>query len=207
MPTIVVSLDGAATREVPLTKERTTLGRRPYNDVVIDHPAVSGEHAVLLLQGGSVEVEDLGSTNGTYVNGQRIQRQMLRDGDTVEAGRYSIRLQSGAAPGFEATQQPAVESASQPSTVPSGAPCATVRVLGGPGAGREVTLSKVVTTIGKPGVAVASITRRHHGYVLAHVEGLGQPLLNGIPVAGEPIPLAHGDRIALAGAEMEFVLG
>lgn len=207
MPTIVVSLDGAAPREVALTKERTTLGRRPYNDVVIDHPAVSGEHAVLLLRGDSVEVEDLGSTNGTYVNGQRIQRQVLRDGDTVEAGRYSIRLRSEAAPGFEATQQPGLESASQPSTVPSSARSATIRVLGGPGAGREVTLSKVVTTIGKPGVAVASITRRHRGYVLAYVEGLGQPLLNGAPVTDEPIPLAHGDRITLAGAEMEFLLG
>ena len=82
-----------------------------------------------------------------------------------------------------------------------------LRVVTGPAAGREVALVKVVTTLGKPGVAVASITRRHQGYVLAHVEGSGFPHLNGSPVDGEPVALKSGDRIALAGTEMEFVLG
>ncbi|MCW0038271.1 FHA domain-containing protein, partial [Acinetobacter baumannii] len=72
MPTLVISIDGAVIKEVQLTKERTTLGRRPYNDIVIDNLAVSGEHAVLSIVDGAVIIEDLRSTNGTYVNGQPI---------------------------------------------------------------------------------------------------------------------------------------
>ena len=82
-----------------------------------------------------------------------------------------------------------------------------VRVVTGPAAGREVALTKVVTTIGKPGVAVASITKRHHNFVLAHVDGAQLPRLNGAIIGADPVALKSGDRIALAGAEMEFVQG
>lgn len=90
MPKMIVSIDGVVIKEVALTKERTTLGRRPYNDIVIDNLAVSGEHAVLHMAGDAVEVEDIGSTNGTYVNGQPVKRQALRNGDLVEVGKYKI---------------------------------------------------------------------------------------------------------------------
>ena len=83
---------------------------------------------------------------------------------------------------------------------------ASIQVLSGTAAGREVTLTKVVTTIGKPGVAVASITKRHHSFVLAHVDGVQLPLLNGSAIGADPVALKSGDRIALAGAAMEFVL-
>ena len=79
-----------------------------------------------------------------------------------------------------------------------------IRVMSGAAAGREVSLQKVVTTIGKPGVAVASITKRHRGFVLAHVEGPDMPLLNGAAIGASPVPLKHGDRLELAGTEMQF---
>lgn len=217
MPRMVVTIDGVVIKEVPLTKERTTIGRRPYNDIVIDHLAVSGEHAMILLSAdGSADVEDMGSTNGTFVDGQAIKRHALRNGDTVEVGKYKLRyLADEAAPEYEKTVflkpgmlPPTVPPRAAPAPAPATAPLsALVRVVSGPAAGREAALTKVVTTIGKPGVAVASITKRHHGYVLAHVEGGDMPLLNGAPVSGEPVPLKTGDRIALAGTEMEFVLG
>ena len=78
MPRMFVSIDGVVIKEVTFTKERTTVGRRPYNDVVIDNLAVSGEHAVFLMNGDDVEVEDLGSTNGTYVNGKSIKGSSSR---------------------------------------------------------------------------------------------------------------------------------
>ena len=81
---------------------------------------------------------------------------------------------------------------------------AVIRVMSGAAAGREVSLQKVVTTIGKPGVAVASITKRHQGFVLAHVEGPEMPLLNGAAIGASPVPLKHGDRLELAGTEMQF---
>ena len=167
MPRMIVSIDGVVIKEVQLTKERTTLGRRPYNDIVIDNLAVSGEHAVLHMVGHDVEIEDLGSTNGTYVNAKAVKRQELRNGDTVEVGKYKIRfLQDAEGQNFEKTMifkpgmvPPAVAAARPAAAAPAPAPIsAVIRVMSGAAAGREVSLQKVVTTIGKPGVAVASIT-------------------------------------------------
>ena len=214
MPRMIVSIDSVVIKEVELTKERTTLGRRPYNDIVIDNLAISGEHAVIHMSGSEVEIEDLGSTNGTYVNAKAVKRQELRNGDIVEVGKYKIRfLHDAEAENFEKTMVfkpgmvPPLVPARPPAAVPGAAAAplsALIRVMSGAAAGREVALLKVVTTIGKPGVAVASITRRHQGYVLAHVEGPDMPLVNGVPIGEAPVPLKNGDRIALAGTEMQF---
>ena len=91
MPKMIVSIDGVVIKEVQLTKDRTTLGRRPYNDIVIDNLAVSGEHAVLQMSGNEVYLEDLNSTNGTYINGKAIKKQLLVHNDTVEIGKYRIK--------------------------------------------------------------------------------------------------------------------
>ncbi len=217
MPRMIVSIDGVVIKEVQLTKERTTLGRRPYNDIVIDNLAVSGEHAVIHMAEHEVEIEDLGSTNGTYVNAKAVKRQDLRNGDTIEVGKYKIRfLQEAEGQNFEKTMVfkpgmvlPVGAAPVRPVPVaPTPAPIAAViRVMSGAAAGREVSLQKVVTTIGKPGVAVASITKRHHGFVLAHVEGPEMPLLNGTSIGASPVPLKHGDRLELAGTEMQFEQG
>ncbi|MBU0826472.1 MAG: FHA domain-containing protein [Gammaproteobacteria bacterium] len=215
MPRMIVSIDGVVIKEVQLTKERTTLGRRPYNDIVIDNLAVSGEHAVIHMAGHEVEIEDLGSTNGTYVNAKAVKRQELRNGDTVEVGKYKIRFfHEAEGQNFEKTMifkpgmVPPIGSASRPASLaPTLAPApisAVIRVMSGAAAGREVSLQKVVTTIGKPGVAVASITKRHHGFVLAHVEGPDMPMLNGAAIGASPVPLKHGDMLELAGTEMQF---
>lgn len=219
MPKMIVSIDGVVIKEVQLTKERTMLGRRPYNDIVIDNLAVSGEHAVMHMTEDEVELEDLGSTNGTYVNGKAIKRQVLRNGDTIEVGKYKIRfLQDEQDGGYEKTMifkpgmvPPPIAPRPAPAA-PAAAPAAAaaplsavIRVLSGAAAGREVALTKVVTTIGKPGVAVASITRRHHGFVLAHVEGPDTPMHNGARIGQAPVPLHTGDMLELAGTEMQFI--
>ena len=92
MPKMIVSIDGVVIKEVQLTKDRTTLGRRPYNDIVIDNLAVSGEHAVIQLVGSEVFLEDLNSTNGTYINGKAVKKQVLQNNDTIEIGKYKIRV-------------------------------------------------------------------------------------------------------------------
>ena len=235
MPRMIVSIDGVVVREVQLTKERTTLGRRPYNDIAIDHLAVSGEHAVIHMDMASqgVEIEDLGSTNGTYVNAKAIKRQALRNGDTVELGKYKIRFvqraedrsydktsfaklgNSGAAPlpapaAKAAPAAPAPIAPTAPATPAAPAlasASALIRVISGAAAGRTVALQKVVTTIGKPGVAIASITKRQQDFVLAHVEGPDMPQLNGALIGTTPVPLKNGDRLQLAGTEMRFEHG
>jgi len=82
---------------------------------------------------------------------------------------------------------------------------ASIKVLNGAAAGREVTLTKVVTTVGKPGVQVASITKRPNGYAFAHVEGTTRPSINGVPLVGDSVPLRNGDVIELAGTQMQFI--
>ena len=212
MPKMIVSIDGVVIKEVQLTKERTTLGRRPYNDIVIDNLAVSGEHAVIHMTDQDVEIEDLGSTNGTYVNAKAVKRQDLRNGDTIEVGKYKIKfIHEADGPNFEKTMifkpgmvPPSLGTPSRPAPMAAAPLSAVIRVTSGAAAGREVSLQKVVTTIGKPGVAVASITKRPHGFVLAHVEGPEMPLLNGAAIGEAPVPLKNGDRLALAGTEMQF---
>jgi pSer/pThr/pTyr-binding forkhead associated (FHA) protein len=225
MPKMIVSIDGVVIKEVQLTKDRTTLGRRPYNDIVIDNLAVSGEHAVLQMTGAEVYLEDLNSTNGTYVNGKAAKKQVLQNGDVIEVGKYKIKFVNEAADqGFEKTMMvkpgmlsgmanpaapapvapPPAYSAPEPVMAPASK--ASIKVLSGAASGREVPLTKVVTTVGKPGVAVAAITRRQHGFVVHHVEGAGNPTLNGAPIGVDPVALKNGDLIELAGTQMQFVL-
>jgi hypothetical protein len=226
MPKMIVSIDGVVIKEVQLTKDRTTLGRRPYNDIVIDNLAVSGEHAVLQMTGNEVYLEDLNSTNGTYVNGKAVKKQLLQNNDTVEIGKYKIKyvnevpgatfdktviMKPGvvpppvarpAAPAGAATAAAGVATADDLSAVKG-----AIKVLSGAAAGREVPLVKVVTTIGKPGVAVAAITKRQQGFVVAHVEGGNRPTLNGAAIGAEPVALKNGDLLELAGTQMQFVQG
>ena len=210
MGKLVVSLDGVVIKEVQVTKDRTTLGRRPYNDIVIDNLAVSGEHAVLQLVSGSVFIEDLNSTNGTYINGKAVKKQLLQHNDTVEIGKYKIKFLADEGSDYEKTMimrpgtpLPTALGAHAPAGTPTGPSTtpgafaaavaqgpsgfgslpsqspASIKVLNGAAAGREVALTKVVTTVGKPGVQVASITKRPGGYVFAHVEGSARPTVNG----------------------------
>ena len=222
MPKMIVSIDGVVIKEVQLTKDRTSLGRRPYNDIVIDNLAVSGEHAVLQMSGAEVHVEDLNSTNGTYVNGKAVKKQLLQNSDTVEIGKYKIKyVNETGDTEFEKTQvikagpadllapDSSISAASAPApaaiSVSGAAPNAAIKVLSGAAAGRKVSLVKVVTTIGKPGVAVAAITKRPNGFVIAHVEGINMPSLNGAPIGTEPVVLKNGDVLELAGTQMQFV--
>jgi pSer/pThr/pTyr-binding forkhead associated (FHA) protein len=219
MGKLVVSLDGVVIKEVQITKDRTTLGRRPYNDIVIDNLAVSGEHAVLQMVGNDVFIEDLNSTNGTYINGKAVKKQLLAHDDTIEIGKYKIKYFADDGAEYEKTmimkpgaQAPTfMHTAPQPANSGFGnlAPVqpASIKVLNGAAAGREVALTKVVTTVGKPGVQVASITKRPGGYVFAHVEGATRPTVNGTTVTAESIPLKNGDVIELAGTQMQFIQG
>jgi hypothetical protein len=221
MGKLVVSLDGVVIKEVQITKDKTTLGRRPYNDIVIDNLAVSGEHAVLQMVGQDVFIEDLNSTNGTYINGKAVKKQLLAHNDTVEVGKYKIKFMVDDGTDYEKTMimKPGMMSGGAGYT-PSGRTSgfgalaggqptvigpATIRVMNGAAAGREVMLTKVVTTVGKPGVQVASITKRPTGYVLAHVEGASRPSVNNTPLVGETVGLKNGDVIELAGTQMQFV--
>jgi len=210
MPKIIISIEGVVIKEAQLTSERTSLGRRPYNDVVIDNLAVSGEHAVLQMIGSEVFLEDLNSTNGTYVNGKAVKKQLLQHNDTVEIGKYKLKFVNGpgsvnvadTAFGEARTEQSGLGGEPQPA---ENQPLAAIKVLTGAAAGREVPLVKAVTTIGKPGVAVAAISRRLDGFSVTGLEGGADALLNGAPLGSGLMELKSGDVLELAGTQMQFM--
>jgi predicted component of type VI protein secretion system len=323
MAKLILSLDGMVLREYPLTKERTTIGRKPHNDIVIDNLAVSGEHGMIMTILNDSFLEDLGSTNGTLVNGQPIKKHFLQNNDVIELGKYKLKYVSeavaaAAAPDFEKTMvlraPPGAAAAAKPEGAPgapkmpepevsqqlpknfgdtvvnpemmqsqgmgaslrdaarqaaapaapapaaAGAPAVaqavppkpaapaaapalgvppapaasapgpaaaaaaaatasqpvmstlaggalgTIQILSGPSAGKELPLSKPLTTLGKPGVQVAVIAKRPQGYFITHVEGATYPVVNGKQLDAQAHALGDHDVIELAGVKMEFFL-
>jgi hypothetical protein len=213
MPKLIISVDGVFVKELKLSKERSTIGRRPSNDIVIDHLATSGKHASLHLANGHAVLEDLGSTNGTYVNGKVIRKHALAQGDVIEIGKYKIKYleekDGSSAPAPLTANAPAAavaddEASTTPMSTPSTPQGVRLRILSGANAGHEMALTKVVTTIGKPGQTVASIVHKPHGYEIAHLEGDPVAAVNGEPVSGEPMPLRDRDQIELGGVRLEF---
>ena len=96
MAKLILSLDGQLIKEFTLSKERTTIGRKPHNDIQIDNLAVSGEHAIIMTILNDSFLEDLGSTNGTLVNGQPVKKHFLQSNDTVEIGKYKLKYMNEA---------------------------------------------------------------------------------------------------------------
>ena len=249
MAKLVVSLEGGFLREYPLDKERIAIGRRPTNDIQLDNLAMSGVHATILTIGKDSFLEDIGSTNGTMVNGQSIKKHLLQHNDVIEFGKYQVKYINEALPNkigleideesfektmiFHATANNpvaplvATSSARQSDSSVAGpsamTPTATVfkpalaasaamsspngriQVLNGSNMGRELLLNKVLTTLGKPGVQVAVITRRPHGYFVTHVEGKSLPIVNGQSIGLQAHHLNDQDIIELASVKMKFL--
>ena len=288
MARLILSLDSQVLAEYNMSKERYTIGRLPDNDVRIDNPAVSGHHSLIINILNDSFLEDLNSTNGTYVNGKLIKKHALQNGDVITIGHHQLRFadeqvgepdqdefektmvipagqqsadqlakaeeaaaaaasadadaaseaaaaansrfdvrvdmpdsEADAAPEPAPTPPPApaaeirpepaahTETAAgiDPSTAPNALPLAKLQVLSGAFAGRELELTKALTTLGRPGVQVAAITRRAEGYYVVHVESGEEgdyPLVNGQPIGAQARKLSDNDVLQLAGVKMGF---
>ena len=271
MAKLILSVDGQVLKEYQLSKERTLIGRKPHNDIPIDNLAVSGERAAIITILNDSFIEDLGSTNGTMVNGKPVKKHFLQNNDVVEIGKHKLKYFNDAptaatAADFEKTMiirnpakaapppaadksmgdtqtnlkalstqppkptpapaappppPPPAAAASSPIATsppaPSPAPAAAapaggatplreaaIQVLSGAAAGRTLDLTKNLTTIGKPGLQVAVITKRPNGYFITHVEGATFPTLNGASMGGQAHALGDHDLIEIAGVKMEF---
>lgn len=199
---ITLALGDTELQRVLLSKERVMIGRRPHNDMVVDHPTVSSEHAVIVTLSNDSFLEDLNSTNGTLVNGQPIKKHFLQDGDVIELAKYRIVYRAGTRPVTSAARfSPTI----MPQFAPSH-PHACLQILTGSAVGREMTLNKPLTTLGRPGVQVAVILDRAEGYAISHLEGASRPQVNGKTIGFVPEPLHNGDVLHLAGTAMRFVL-
>lgn len=210
---IIITRDGAIEQQHQLSKERVTIGRRRHNDIVLSHPAVSGEHAVIVTILDDSFLEDLQSTNGTYVNGHRIGKHFLQHQDTIKIAKYELAFiadgirplaAAAAAPLQPAVPAPpAVELAAAPASRPQPL-LGHIEVLNGSNAGKQLALTKLQTTLGRPGVQVVVISRAADGYGIAHVDGEQVPLLNGAALTKQARLLKDGDVIDLSGTRMAF---
>ncbi|MBS1169212.1 MAG: hypothetical protein H6R01_130 [Burkholderiaceae bacterium] len=199
---IVVSIDGTVTQEVALSKDRITIGRRPYNDVVLDNPAISGEHAVIVKSFGDCILEDLGSTNGTYVNGQPVKKHFLQNKDVIELMKYRIQF-------IDAKHADMPHDAPADNTAEAASPearPAVLKVQNGSSAGTELALARDITTLGRAGIQLAAVVRKPDGYFIQHIEGENSPLVNDHPIGTELFPLMDGDVVNLSGTHVLFSL-
>jgi len=90
MPKMVLKFEDRILREVPVSTSAVTIGRLPNNVVAIDNPAVSGQHARVIVEGGQFVVEDLNSRNGTFVNNQAVTKHVLQEGDIIRIGKHTL---------------------------------------------------------------------------------------------------------------------
>ncbi len=206
MPQLITTVDGVEIHRTYLTRERTTLGRKPHNHIVLTDLAVSGEHCAFELSGLSdVVLMDLGSTNGTYLNGAMLRMQLLQEGDVITIGKFKIQF-------FRANElMDECKTVSMPlydghSPASTGAMQASLKVLSGSSAGLELPVSKAVSTFGQPGVALVAIAHRRQGYYISCMEATQTPKLNGMVINDEPVLLTDHDVIELAGSALEFLL-
>jgi pSer/pThr/pTyr-binding forkhead associated (FHA) protein len=282
MARLILSLDSQVLAEYNMTKERYTVGRLPDNDVRIDNPAVSGHHSLIINILNDSFLEDLNSTNGTYVNGKLTKKHALQHSDVITIGHHQLRfadeqsndteqdefektmvipagqqdagqLAKAEAASEKAAAEAAAEAAAaqhapdhsdaaaavkldaeeaaaldekpkgpdpdehvsptetshgvDPASAPTALPMAKLQVLSGAFAGRELELTKALTTLGRPGVQVAAITRRAEGYYIVHVESGKEddfPLVNGVPIGAQARLLQDNDVLQLAGVKMGF---
>ena len=237
MARLMLSLDGQILAEYNMNKERYTIGRLPDNDIRIDNPAVSGHHSLIINILNDSFLEDLNSTNGTYVNGKLIKKHAMQHGDVITVGHHQLRFvdsQDGDAEQDEFEKTMVITPSTQGEErirrvgvavdqaakvvaannkrpgVPDNAtalPKAKLQVLSGAFAGRELELTKALTTLGRPGVQVAAITRRAEGYFIVHVDSGKEndfPQVNGVPIGPQARRLNDNDVVQLAGVKMGF---
>jgi pSer/pThr/pTyr-binding forkhead associated (FHA) protein len=213
MARLILSLGGQVLAEFNMTKERYTVGRLPDNDIRIDNPAVSGHHSLVINILNDSFLEDLSSTNGTYVNGKLIKKHALQHGDVITVGHHQLRfaetvaeeeeqddefartmiidssqeaLQRAAA---KMSEEAAAEESRHAEAAVAAAPKplvnAKMQVMNGKFAGREVELNKALTTLGSPGAQVIAVTKRSEGYFVVLVENKRPE--NPPKINGEPL--------------------
>jgi len=233
MAKFYLKFNAAVIKEIPIEKTPLTIGRKPDNDIVIDNLSVSGHHAKITQQGNSYVIEDLQSTNGTFVNEKRIITAALKHNDAILIGQHTLVLndpevQEQPAPQPEPakpvdTDATVVMTPQQQAQAASAAPApgkteltGILRVIEGKTDQPEYMLTNLLTYIGKSDTAAikirglfapdiaALISKRPTGYLITAVKD-GYPKLNNKSVSGQ-VELKDSDIIEVGGLKFLFQL-
>jgi len=207
MAKIILTHDGTVIKEYLLEKERMTIGRKPHNDIQLDDNTVSGEHAAFLaLQ--NIYIEDLGSTNGTLLNGERVKKRMLNHNDIIKIGRHEFKFVDNVVQDFENTVVIPSATAKDVNLAKGKHRDAFVEVIEGAKSGDTIELNKAYTTLGSPGISVVVIARRGQSYYIMPMGGTAAnqspPSLNNEPITSQSQALTADDVIEVAGSKLKF---
>ena len=220
MARLILTLDGAVIREYEIDKDSISIGRKHGNDIQLNDLTVSGRHALITKMGDHVYVDDLGSTNGTLLNGGRVAKSQIQHGDTIQTGNYQFTYFCEEESDYEPTmfiraeiEDTQIIEAGSSLISTKGERLAGVRIMSGPMAKKVLELRKPFNTLGFNGSKLAMISRNINGYTISAIKGnskenkqntVEKPLINKIPIPPEPIELNDRDVLELAGTKMEF---
>jgi len=232
MAKLILKFNDEVIDHIEITQGDMKIGRKASCDVFLDNLAVSGEHANIFTIGEDSFVQDLNSTNGSFVNNKKITKHHLKSGDVISIGKHTMIYYADTQSKEEHTEDFAKTVIINPDPVPAKVaepakdfaketiapaikrPDANERqgaifVLNGANSGRRLDLNKTVTNLGKAGKVSGAITRTHDGYqITGSPSGTeGGPKLNGRDVPpGNGAMLKNGDIIEVAGTRLQFYL-
>jgi pSer/pThr/pTyr-binding forkhead associated (FHA) protein len=219
---LIITLDGEVVKEFVINKEAVTIGRKHENDIQLNDLTVSGRHALITEQNGAIVVEDLGSTNGTLLNGSHINKATLQHGNVIQIGHHLFTYMNDEKEKYEPTMSVRAELDHTQIVLPDwdmgskavkvrGQPLGALRKKDDPVGANGIEMNKRYSSLGYQGRRLAQITRERNGYTIVgvnngnHRRTTDVPLINGEKLdSTKPIKLNEQDVISIAGIEMEF---
>lgn len=219
MSKLIMTLDGAVIREYPIDKESLSIGRKHGNDIQLNDLTVSGRHTLIVTMGEHVYVDDLGSTNGTLLNGARVAKTLIKHGDVIQVGNYQFTYYDDEEQEYEPTmfiqaeieETQVMDTNAKPATkATQGERLAGVKIMNGPMAKKVLELRKPFNTIGFNGIKMAMIARNADNYTISALKSNklrranDVPMINGKPISMEALRLNEHDILELAGTQMQF---
>jgi predicted component of type VI protein secretion system len=190
-PTLVLSTGDTVIRRIALDRACLRIGRREDNDLMLDDLTVSGEHAVLHTRAGIAVISDLGSRNGTLVNGLGVTQRVLADGDCIRIGIYALRYVT-----------------ERMEALPFESPLvAHFMTLSGPRTGETLAVDRARVSLRADAGQIAVVAARRNSHWLTHLDGTGCPLINGEPIGLATRELDDADFVEVGGTLFQYCLG
>lgn len=216
MPKLILTLDGAVIREYSIDKDSISIGRKHGNDIQLNDLTISGRHSLITKVGENIFIDDLGSTNGSLLNGARIAKSKLQHSDVIQVGNYQFTFFSNEEEDYEPTMflraeiedTKVIDTKQKPTSDNTGAKLGAVRVLTGPLKDKVLELRKAFNTLGFNGSKMAIIARNTSNYTISAIkneDSFNIAMVNGTDITVEARELKDHDIIELANTKIEFI--
>jgi len=216
MPKLILTLDGAVIREYSIDKDSISIGRKHGNDIQLNDLTVSGRHSLITKVGNNIFLDDLGSTNGSLLNGARVAKSKLQHSDVIQVGNYQFTFFCNEEEDYEPTMfiraeiedTKIIDTKQKSSPDNTGAKLGAVRVLNGPLKNKVLELRKAFNTLGFNGAKMAIIARNTSNYTISAIkneDSFNIAMVNGQDLSMEVRELKEHDIIELANTQIEFI--